>query len=216
MDLKNINMKEIASPLIKLVKVVRSPKIKILFLGYSKEKTILINKLIEKGCEVWHTQEKIKSTLGYDLVVTYGFRHIIEKELIYGSLIPIINLHISYLPWNRGAHPNFWSFYDSTPSGVTIHLIDEGIDTGPILYQKYVNFSKEENTYSKTYKKLTEEIEQLFLDNIDQIIDRKFTVTPQSHMGTFHSINELPEEFAGWDSEVSKEVIRLRGITKKN
>ncbi len=213
--LKNINMKEITNPLINLVKAVTTPKIKVLFLGYPKEETILINKLVEKGCEVWHTQDKINSTIGYDLVITYGFRHIIEKELINRSLVPIINLHISYLPWNRGAHPNFWSFYDSTPSGVTIHLIDEGIDTGPILYQKYANFSEKENTFSKTYNKLVKEIEQLFLDNIDEIINKNYIATPQSHKGTFHSISDLPEEFAGWDSEISREVIRLSEITKK-
>ena len=40
----------------------------------------------------------------------------------------------------QGAHPNFWSFYDNTPSGVTIHLIDAGIDTGDVLYQKKLIF----------------------------------------------------------------------------
>ena len=38
-------------------------------------------------------------------------------------------MHISYLPFNRGAHPNYWSFKDNSPKGVTIHFIDNGIDT---------------------------------------------------------------------------------------
>ncbi|MCL0081308.1 hypothetical protein M1N64_03665 [Peptococcaceae bacterium] len=41
-----------------------------------------------------------------------------------------INLHISFLPWNRGADPNFWSFIENAPVGVSIHYLDEGIDTG--------------------------------------------------------------------------------------
>ena len=34
------------------------------------------------------------------------------------------NLHPSYLPYNRGYFPNFWSHYHGTPSGTTIHNID--------------------------------------------------------------------------------------------
>jgi len=79
-----------------------------LFLGYSREQTSLVDDLVNKKCEVWHTDEKIKSTVGYDLVISYGYRHILKKEIIESSKAPIVNLHISYLPWNRGAHPNFW------------------------------------------------------------------------------------------------------------
>lgn len=86
--------------------------------------------------------------------------------------MPIINLHISYLPGNRGAHPNFWSFYDETPSRVSIHLIDTGIDTGPILFQKYVDFNQDEKAFSQTYKKLVIEIEKLFIENIQKEIAR--------------------------------------------
>ena len=71
-----------------------------------------------------------------DLIVSFGYRHILRSDFINKCGCPIANLHISYLPFNRGAHPNFWSFYDDTPSGVSIYLIDEGIDTGPILFQK--------------------------------------------------------------------------------
>ena len=47
---------------------------------------------------------------------------------------------MSYLPFNRGAHPNFWSFVDNTPSGVSIVEIDKGIDTGPVIYKKKIKF----------------------------------------------------------------------------
>ena len=199
-----------------LVKQVESPKIRILWLGYTRNQTTLVDELVQAQCEVWHTEEKIQTTVGYDLVVSYGYRHILKKEVIESSNAPIINLHISYLPWNRGAHPNFWSFYDCTPSGVTIHLIDEGVDTGAIIYQKYVNFNKEENTYSKTYKRLISEIENLFRNNLNQIISKKFTAVPQRCKGTYHSVANLPKEFGGWESEIGIEVVRLDGILNQN
>ena len=86
----------------------------------------------------------------------------------------------------------------TTPSGVSIHLIDEGVDTGAIIYQRYVNFDKEEDTFSKTYKKLIVEIEKLFRDNIDELISKKFIATPQRRKGSYHSVANLPKEFIGW------------------
>ena len=195
-----------------LIEKISSPKAKILWLGYSQVQTSLINDLINNQCEVWYTEEKIQSTVGYDLVISYGYKHILKKELIESSKTPIVNLHISYLPWNRGAHPNFWSFYECTPSGVSIHLIDDGIDTGAIIYQRYVNFDKEEDTFSKTYKKLIVEIEKLFRDNIDELISKKFIATPQRRKGSYHSVANLPKEFSGWDSVIKEEVVRLDSI----
>jgi methionyl-tRNA formyltransferase len=208
-------MKKILNSSVNLVKLVNSPKIKILFLGYSQNQTELIEKLIQAECEVWHTKDQIQTTSGYDLVISFGFQHILKKDLINNSAAPIINLHISYLPWNRGAHPNFWSFFDSTPIGVTIHLIDEGIDTGPIIYQRHVNFDKDENTFSKTYKRLIKELENLFIDNIDEIISKNFAAIPQKLKGTLHNMGDLPKDFAGWDSEITKEIIRLHITSKK-
>ena len=106
--------------------------------------------------------EEILSTLtlsGFDWVVSYGYRHILKKDHILYSQNPIINLHISYLPWNRGADPNYWSWVENSPKGVTIHAIDEGIDTGDIFTQKEVNFSENE-TLSSSYNKLKNEIEE--------------------------------------------------------
>lgn len=198
-----------------LIEQVSSPRAKILFLGYSREQTSLVDDLVSKKCEVWHTDEKIQSTVGYDLVISYGYRHILKKEIIESSKAPIVNLHISYLPWNRGAHPNFWSFYECTPSGVSIHLIDEGVDTGAIIYQRYVNFDKEEDTFSKTYKKLIVEIEKLFRDNIDELISKKFIATPQRRKGSYHSVANLPKEFIGWDTVIKDEIVRLDSILNK-
>jgi methionyl-tRNA formyltransferase len=198
-----------------LVEQVAHPKIKILFLGYTRQQTTLIDELVQAQCEVWHTEGKIQNTNGYDLVISYGYQHILKKDVIESSSAPIVNLHISYLPWNRGAHPNFWSFFDCTPSGVSIHLIDEGVDTGAIICQRYVNFNSDENTYSKTYKRLIREIEMLFIENIDKIISKNFIAIPQRRKGTYHSVANLPKEFKGWDSEISKEVVRLDSLLNK-
>ena len=72
-------------------------------------------------------------------------------KLLKNSKNNIINLHISYLPYNRGAHPNFWSFVENTPSGVSIHQVDSGIDTGKIVIQKQINFNLLKNKKKLTF-----------------------------------------------------------------
>jgi methionyl-tRNA formyltransferase len=49
-----------------------------------------------------------------------------------------INLHPAFLPYNRGNYPNVWSIVEKTPAGVTLHYIDEGLDTGDIVAQEKV------------------------------------------------------------------------------
>jgi len=188
-----------------------SPLARVLFLGYDRRQTCVIDELIRKGCEVWHTADNISSTQGYDFAVSFGYRHLIGKAVLAGPA-PIINLHMAYLPWNRGAHPNFWSFYDGTASGVSIHLIDAGVDTGPVLYQRYVNFGSDETTFSLTYKRLVREIEELFVANIDEIIAQRYTPRAQRRNGTYHRAADLPKEFAGWDAEIESEIRRLDEI----
>jgi len=144
--------------------------------------------------------------------VSYGYRHILKEEVILSSFAPIINLHISYLPWNRGAHPNFWSFYDCTPSGVSIHVVDGGIDTGPIISQRYVNFNKNENTFALTYRRLRKEIENLFEENVKAIISGTYVAIPQRRFGSYHRSADLPKEFGGWDSNIQEEIARLDAI----
>ena len=87
----------------------------------------------------------------YDYLISYNYSHIIKSELL--NLFPhsALNLHISYLPWNKGADPNIWSFLDDTPKGVSIHYIDKGLDTGDILGQRELFFDNEKETLESTY-----------------------------------------------------------------
>jgi len=188
---------------------IKNPTKKILFLGYSQSQTKLIGALVANNCIVDHTEEKVEATKGYDCVVSYGYRHILKQNVIDGFDCPIFNLHISYLPYNRGAHPNFWSFYDNTPSGVTIHLIDSGVDTGQIVKQKYVNFQESDDTFVKTYSALTENIENLFLEFLPSLLTDTWTAKKQRGIGTHHYVRDLPTNFSGWNSVITEELSRL-------
>src|SRR6185295_18584444 len=96
-----------------------------------------------------------------DFLVSYGYRHVLSRDVVARFAGRAINLHISLLPWNRGADPNLWSFLEDTPKGVTIHCIDVGIDTGDILAQREVA-PLPTDTLRTSYERLEAEIEHLF------------------------------------------------------
>lgn len=97
----------------------------------------------------------------FDFLISHGYRHILRKPVLDQFPNHAINLHISLLPWNRGADPNFWSFLENTPKGVTIHHIDPGVDTGDIIAQREVRV-RTNDTLSTSYARLQAEIVILF------------------------------------------------------
>ncbi len=125
----------------------------------------LIDYLLGNGEELIVTKDKIDmnfiNSYQPEFIVSYGYRYIISKEILKRYPDAAVNLHISFLPWNRGADPNFWSFVENTPKGVTIHYLDEGVDTGDIIVQKQVEFSEQETLHT-SYMKLHEEMQSLF------------------------------------------------------
>ena len=96
-----------------------------------------------------------------------------------------INLHISYLPWNRGADPDLWSVVDNTPKGVSIHYLDEGVDTGDIIVQKEVACLPED-TLSGYYNRLHREICSLFSQHWPAIKVGKAPRIKQIGEGSYH------------------------------
>ena len=181
-------------------------KKKILFLGYSSKETKIIDFLKKNNLNVTSIGNKKinqKSVNKFDLILSFGYRRIIERKIINSLKKPIINLHISYLPYNRGMHPNYWSFINNTPKGVTIHEIDEGIDTGKIILQKRVNFRlTSKTTFRDTYYKLRNEIENLFIRNYKKIIFSNYKSAKQKKNKNKKN-KKLPKNF-DWKFPIMK------------
>jgi Methionyl-tRNA formyltransferase len=128
-----------------------------------------------------------------DIIISYNYKYIIGQELISYMDGRIINLHISLLPWNRGANPNFWSFVDDTPKGVTIHQINAELDKGKILCQKECFFDAEKETFLSTYDKLNETIVALFKENCQDIMGGRIVPREQPSGGSYHSVKDFQE-----------------------
>ena len=64
---------------------------------------------------------------------------ILKPDVLKNSSCRFLNVHPGLLPFYRGQNPIQWSVKNLAPIGATVHFIDEGIDTGPIVLKKGVN-----------------------------------------------------------------------------
>jgi methionyl-tRNA formyltransferase len=106
--------------------------------------------------------------LNPDIAISGLFGYILKSSFL--QLLPggCINVHPAFLPYNRGAYTNVWSIVEQTPAGVTIHYIDEGIDTGDIIAQVEVPVEPID-TGESLYRKLEHSSIHLFQQTWPQI-----------------------------------------------
>ncbi len=124
-------------------------------------------------------------------LVSYNYKHIIPGDVLDYMNGKAVNLHVSFLPYNRGSSPNFFSFLDDTPKGVTIHEMTAQLDKGRILCQKELTFDEEQETFASSYQALQEAICELFKANWEQIKQGKIQGFLPSEEGTYHTMKEL-------------------------
>ena len=164
---------------------------KVLFLGNIGSPLIQILKDFKEDVVVCSNKidkpylQKIKP----EFIVSYGYPYIVKEEIIDLYDGKLINLHISFLPWNRGSDPNLWSLVDNTPKGVTIHYMDAGIDTGDIIVQAEVE-CKSDDLLGDYYNRLHDSIRQLFKENWLAIKTGTCARNLQSGAGSHHKAVE--------------------------
>ncbi|MCS5550826.1 MAG: phosphoribosylglycinamide formyltransferase [Gammaproteobacteria bacterium] len=97
-----------------------------------------------------------------EVIVLAGFMRILTPEFIDAYRNRILNIHPSLLPSFPGAHAHRDAIkYGVKVSGCTAHLVDEGIDSGPIIMQTPVTVSEEETEESLANKILEYEHQML-------------------------------------------------------
>ena len=106
-----------------------------------------------------------------DLVFVFGTAIIKSNILKENENTRFINIHFSILPKYRGAKPEFWALYnyDFKFVGVTIHLLDYNIDSGPILCQKRTLLGSQDNYIIARFKNILT-LNSLLEDYLNEII----------------------------------------------
>lgn len=131
-----------------------------------------------------------------DIGILAWWPHIIPDQIIKLTKRGFVNTHPGYLPYTRGKHGSFWSIVEGSPFGVTLHYVDENIDSGPIIAQKEIPVTWLD-TGETLYKRAREEILELFYQSYGAIKTDSIKPYPQSKFdGTFHLGKELGSAYA--------------------
>lgn len=183
---------------------------RILLLGPAPEK--LIPCINSNGDQILTYNEKLNEqfifTNQIELIISYNYRFLISTEVLSSEGLLALNLHTSLLPYNRGAHPVLWSVLERTPLGVSIHQVDAGLDTGPIILQKQLTLASNEKSLRQVYEEVNEELVKLFCINWQNIRAGNFQFQPQVGPGTRHRNAQAKEFLAtlenSWDTSIKE------------
>lgn len=124
--------------------------------------------------------------LNWDVFIVVSYGKIIPQEILDIPARGVLNVHPSLLPLHRGPSPIETAILnDELKTGVTIMLIDEKVDHGPIVAQEVVEFSEWENK-KVVSEKLAEVGGKILAKILPPYISGEITPTPQNHdLATF-------------------------------
>lgn len=108
---------------------------------------------------------------GAELVCLAGFMRILSPTFLRGVGCPVVNIHPSLLPSFPGLHAQKQALdYGVKISGATVHFVDEGVDTGPIILQAAVPVEPNDTEETLAARILTEE-HRIYAEAVRRIVE---------------------------------------------
>ncbi len=147
-------------------------------------------------------EEELKSLkeLSPDLIITCGFGIIFKKPILNLPKVGCINVHSSLLPRHRGPNPFYAVIRQGeTQSGVTFHIMDEGIDTGPIIEQQSFPILDTDTAYT-VYCRASELARTMVLDVVNRIEQEGLHGKPQNpEIASYDPKPTINDAIIRWD-----------------
>ncbi|AUC14163.1 formyl transferase [Tenacibaculum sp. SZ-18] len=157
------------------------------------------------------------SSYGCDLFVSMSFNQIFRKQIISVPKLGVINCHAGKLPFYRGRNILSWALInDEKDFGITVHYVDEGIDTGDIIKQNIYPI-KEEDNYQTLLNIAYSECANILFDAIKEI---QLGTAKRIKQNTIHSVGfycgrrGVGDEIINWN-QTSRELFNfIRSICR--
>lgn len=191
---------------------------------YESQDPILIEMARDRGIPVElspniNSDEFLNRIRGYcvDLFVSMSFNQIFKSTAISLPLLGTINCHAGKLPFYRGRNILNWALInDEKEFGITVHYVDEGIDTGDIILQKTYRITDDDD-YCTLLDRAYKGCAEVLYDSIkmiqknDVFIIKQDTIDP---FGTYCGIRKAGDEVIDWN-KTSRELFNfVRAICK--
>jgi methionyl-tRNA formyltransferase len=156
-------------------------------IGISRDRVFIGRDILKNENHLnWLKQEVI------DTIICVYWPWLLNEE-VFSLAKNTINFHPALLPINRGWFPHVHSFIDGSATGVTLHKIEKGADTGDIWAQKEIPILITD-TAKDIYDRLQNEIVDLFKQKWEDIKFGNIDAKPQNHNeAIYHSKNEIEQ-----------------------
>lgn len=195
-----------------------SIEIKFVTVRYDRKDMELINRAEENNIPIEISEninsetfiERVKS-YDVDLFVSMSFNQIFRKEMINLPRMKTINCHAGKLPFYRGRNILNWALInDEKEFGITVHYLDEGIDTGDIILQETYPITDEDNygtllerAYDGCAKVLYKAIKMIQKNEVKRI--KQKDIDP---IGTYCGMRLPGDEIINWNQS-SREIFNF-------
>lgn len=152
--------------------------------------------------------------LNPDMVVVAAFGQILPETIINFPPLGCLNIHPSLLPAYRGAAPINWALINGeTKTGITIMLMDKGMDSGDILMQQQTDIAPAE-TAGELHDRLAADGAMLLIETIDRISAGTAHPQPQdASRVTFAPRIKKETGLISWQSSAKNIVNLIRGLS---
>jgi len=149
-----------------------------------------------------------------DVIVVAAYGKILPPEILKLPRYGCINIHASLLPKYRGAAPIQWAIINGErKTGVTIMLLDEGMDTGNIIATEEVEILDDDDTVSLS-NMLSVVGANLLLEVLAKIeATGKVESTPQDHsLATYAPLLKKSDGLIDWNLTTEQIICRIQGL----
>jgi len=155
--------------------------------------------------------DKLKA-LNPSIIVVAAYGQILPPEIIHLPASGCINVHASLLPKYRGAAPISRAIINGDKkTGITIMLMDEGMDTGPVLLQEDIEIMSEDTTGTLSGR-LSNIGGDLLIRTLKGLESRTITPAPQTGEATYAPLLKKTDGLVDWSKSAEETRNFIRGM----
>lgn len=170
-------------------------------------------------CENINSEDFMRRIALYqvDLFVSMSFNQIFRTKMINYPRLKTINCHAGKLPFYRGRNILNWVLInDEKDFGITVHYVDEGIDTGDIILQRTYAITDQDD-YGSLLNRAYKGCAETLYEAIKMIHEGRAVGLPQNsidEIGTYFGMRSDGDEILDWN-QTSREIFNfVRAISK--
>jgi len=190
----------------------KTKNMNILYLGSDLSKSIF-DWLVKIGENAIYTDKKINidivKNINPDFIISYDYDFVISEDILNFMNNKIINLYISFFPYNKGVKNNILGFLKDIPTGVVIHYVKDIVHKEDILFQRKAVVDTDKDTLKKIHENLHNLIQKLFKEKWEIIKREKIDLIKNSQ-----NIKELRDQFFDISSREKTGISQLNNLNK--